>query len=106
MPLYIVVRHPDKEQKWRNFWQGDLLDWIETNGKVAGLCERAKNANEDVFVHRCLWDEASPLICCSVKVQKIEQVGQELWQVDFTDQKPLQREPPRRPDKGDNFYQA
>jgi len=106
MPLYIVVHHRgDPNQPWVNSWLDDhRLEAIQTTTQVADLCKDALAQDKSVFVHRCASGSNALTICCSLKVDAVNQIVSSTWLVKFKDQKPLNLLPPVQPARGQNSY--
>ena len=108
MALYLVVRHrQNPHQKFENRWQDDeLLTSIQTTLEIGNLCITAKAQNQWVYIHRCGYNGYEPMICCSVHVADVEEIGGWII-VEFRDQTRLRNSSPPKPppDEGDNFYE-
>ena len=106
MPLYVVVHHrSDERQPWINAWLNDqLIEAIQTTKEIGRLCFQAKKRGEQLFVHRCGWQENAPVICCSAKVEDVAEIDKSTSLVRFADQISLNLAPPRTPARGQNFY--
>lgn len=74
--LYIVVRHRRHQpQRWQNIWFDDKRLWaIETTTEIGQLCEREKEKDEPVFIHRCACGTRA-IVCCSALVTSVEYRG-------------------------------
>jgi hypothetical protein len=109
MNLYVVVHHQqDPDQKWVNSWlDDDRLESITTPAEIGEYCLNAMKKGERVFVHRCGWGDASPIVCCSVKViQSADLYDNKTWLVKFGDPQILGTETPQAAYPGLNFYWA
>ena len=108
MALYVVLHHQqDEKQIWVNAWLNDqLIEAIQTTNEIGGMCCRAKERSERVYVHRCGWQEWPPAICCSAEVEEVASVDDSTMLVRFANPAPLNGAPLRVPVKGQNFYAA
>src|SRR5215475_1785393 len=99
MALYVVLRHRRAaEQTFNNVWLDDRrIGAIETLSEIGELCADARERGERVFVHRCGWEEISPVVCCSAKVQEVSDGLQSNVFVTFEDAVPLDDHPPVTP---------
>jgi hypothetical protein len=108
MALYLVVRHPQNpHQTFENRWQNDeLLTSIQTTLEVANRCIEARTQNQWVYIHRCGYNGVEPMICCSVRVADVEEIGGWII-VNFIDQTRLVNSTPSElPSEGDNSYES
>jgi hypothetical protein len=110
MALYLVVRHPQNpNQTFENRWENDeLLTSIQTTLEIANLCIQARVQNQWVYIHRCGYNGNDPMICCSVHVANVEEIGGWII-VNFIDQTRLVNSTPPEPpppDEGDNSYEG
>ena len=108
MALYLVVRHPENEQRWDNRWDRtkQLLVSSTTTPEIGILCEAALATGEVVFVHRTGWKKEPPTICCSVRMKRAAVSQDGRWHVDFGDPTPLNAVPPKPPRWGESYYNA
>ena len=109
MKLYVVVRHvrDPRTPPWPNIWlEEDKLWAIKTTAEIGRLCERAKQKNEPIFVHRCAVGKDVPaVVCCSAFVVGVDLRGCEFSLVTFGVHEVLNT-PPTVPPEGRNYYFA
>ncbi len=107
MALYLVVRHQKApQQTFHNIWMDDeLLTSIQTTLEVGELCRQEMNLNHVVYIHRCGYLDYPPVICCSVHITDVEEIGGWII-VKFGNQTPLDFTPPVPPVQGQNNYFA
>jgi hypothetical protein len=107
MALFLVVRHrKNPKQPFENVWQDDeLLTSIQTTVKIGELCKKEQNAKRQVYVHRCGYEDFPPVICCSVQIADVAEVGGWII-VEFREQKRLDGVPPVPPIRHQNHYVA
>jgi hypothetical protein len=81
MSLYIIVRHQrDPDQPWKNDWLDSaksdpaLLDYIFTTPQLAALCDAERRNQNEVFVHRCQFQNSPRIVCCSARVAAVNLV--------------------------------
>jgi len=108
MSLYVVVHHrQDNSQPWKNAWLDDhLIEGIQTTKEIGKLCIQAKERGEQVFVHRCGYQEHLPLVCCSAEVDNVAEIDNVTTLVRFIVPTLLSENPPITPVRGQNFYIA
>lgn len=108
MNLYLVVHHQqDFDQKWINNWLDDeRLDTITTPSVIGEFCINAMQKGERVFIHRCGWENALPVVCCSAKVIQSAEIDEKTSPVKFGDHQVLGIKPPENAFPGLNSYWA
>jgi hypothetical protein len=108
MNLYVVVHHGrDSDQRFVNSWLDDeRLDAITTTVEIGQLCQEAQQSREPVYVHRCGWADARPIVCCLVSVVRVDSIDRHTKLVRFTGQQVLNEVPPVTPHPGQSFYFA
>jgi hypothetical protein len=108
MALYLVVRHrQNPNQPFHNIWLDDeLLKSIQTTPEIGEFCSKAKVQNHLVYIHRCGYEDYSPVICCSAHVGDVAEIGGWII-VEFRDQTRLNITPPEPPlVRGQNSYES
>jgi hypothetical protein len=108
MHLYLVVRHPQNpEQTWANSWlDNERLESITTPTRIGHLCLDALEQSQRVFIHRCGWGDAHPVICCSAVVVQSVELDPHTFFVTFGKQQVLNGVPPVIPHSGQSYYQV
>jgi hypothetical protein len=105
--LYLVVRHrQNPQQPFQNIWLDDeRLASIQTTLEISELCKKEKDLNQQVYIHRCGYENHSPIICCSAHVADVAEIGG--WNiVEFEDQTLLNSMPTVQPIRHQNYYFA
>jgi hypothetical protein len=105
--LYLVVRHQQNpQQPFHNVWLDDeLLASIQTTLEISELCNKEKKANHLVYIHRCGYEDCPPMICCSVNVMNVAEIGGWIV-VEFSEQARLEIVPTVQPIRHQNYYFA
>lgn len=105
MSFFIVVHHPkDEHQPRKNAWLDEnRLAAIETSALIAERCAVAKRRGERIYVHRRRYLELLSVICCSLKVDEVQQEG-ENGRVTFSDHRVMDMSPQIRPVRGQESY--
>jgi hypothetical protein len=108
MSLYVVVHHQqDPIQNWANGWlDNERLESITTTAEISQMCHDAMENGERVFVHRCGWGDARPVICCSANVMQSSSIDHGTSLVIFGEQQVLGVPPPVMPYPGQNYYRV
>lgn len=97
MALYVIVHHPKApKEDWPNDW--DDTDWklkaITTTSTLGKRCREAKTKGERVYVYRCALGSAAATVCCSVRVDSVEDLDRASCFVTFADPVPMDSMPP------------
>ena len=77
-----------------------------TTIEIGRLCQQAQARGDRVFVHRCGWGDACPIICCSAAIIGVDSIDKHESLVRFGEQQVLDISPLVSPQAGQSFYFA